>query len=68
MIPNFGNGPENPPTTFAIDKEGLQKCLYNAALPEVSPLGCLDVKPRWEDYYLGDIASCKFINLRVQVW
>jgi hypothetical protein len=39
MIPNFGNGPKNPPTTFSIDKEDLPK-LYHAVLPEVSPLGC----------------------------
>ncbi len=40
MIPNFGNGPKNPPTTFSIDKEDLPKLFYHAALPEVSPLGC----------------------------
>jgi hypothetical protein len=34
MIPNFGNGPKNPPTTFSIDKEDLQKVFYHAALPE----------------------------------
>jgi hypothetical protein len=28
----------------------------------------ITVKPRWADYYLGHIASCKLINLRVQVW
>jgi hypothetical protein len=28
----------------------------------------ITVKPKWEDYYLGDVASCKLINLRVQVW
>jgi hypothetical protein len=35
-----------------------------------SQFACFEiiVKLRWEDYYLGDIASCKFINLRVQVW
>ncbi len=40
LIPNFGNGPKNPPTTFSIDKEDLPKLFYHAALPEVSPLGC----------------------------
>jgi hypothetical protein len=35
-----------------------------------SQFACFEitVKPRLEDYYLGDIASCKLINLRVQVW
>jgi hypothetical protein len=27
----------------------------------------ITVKPSWEDYYLGDVTSCKLINLRVQV-
>jgi hypothetical protein len=54
----------------AIDLHTVPRKTWNNWCEKFTIFECFEitVKPRWEDYHLGDVASCKLINLRVQVW
>jgi pimeloyl-ACP methyl ester carboxylesterase len=57
MIPNFGNGPKNPPTTFSIDKEDLPKRFYHAVLPENVVLAQILCRPVPAPVLMGTVVN-----------